>query len=59
MLVKFETKPMNPADFGLEVTREQAGLGTFGLKLGAANVASPDIGFRVQQVVFAMRGVLV
>jgi len=49
MLVKFETKPMKPADFGLEVTREQAGLGTVGLKLGAASLASPDIGFRMQQ----------
>merc|ERR1712039_838272 len=34
-------------DFGVEVTKEQPGLATFGLKCSATNLTSPDVGVRV------------
>jgi len=44
-LLKFETKAMKPGDFTCELTRT-AGIATFGVKCGAANVKCPDLGVR-------------
>merc|ERR1712151_672736 len=46
--IKFETKPMNPADFTLEVTRAVQNL-TLGAKLTQATLTKPDIGIRFEQ----------
>lgn len=46
--IKFETKPLNPQDFNLEVMRQQ-GPAMFGLKCSAKDLASPDLGVRFQQ----------
>lgn len=46
--VKFETKPLNPADFTFEVTRDQGPM-TVGLKCGKNNATKPDVGLRLTQ----------
>jgi len=46
--VKFETKPLNPADFTFEVTRDFAPV-TVGLKCGKNNATAPDVGLRLTQ----------
>mmetsp|Transcript_43175 Transcript_43175/g.66345 ORF Transcript_43175/g.66345 Transcript_43175/m.66345 type:complete len:277 (+) Transcript_43175:60-890(+) len=44
--VKVETKPAKPQDFTCEVTRA-AGIATFGVKCGMANITCPDVGVRL------------
>mmetsp|Transcript_21899 Transcript_21899/g.38757 ORF Transcript_21899/g.38757 Transcript_21899/m.38757 type:complete len:282 (-) Transcript_21899:157-1002(-) len=46
-MVKLETKPMNPADFNLEVTRS-IDIATVGLRFGMANLTAPDIAARIE-----------
>jgi len=46
--IKIETKPMNPADFSLEVTRAMSNV-TLGLKCGMATLTKPDVGLRFEQ----------